>query len=196
MELEKLVSQLVQKIIQEMKQPCDTKNTLVLVNTSHGMDSSLLAQLNQTRKLFFLEDDRKNVRFHDYLVPEMTCTQMVDIALGRASDFITQLILDRLLGGQTVTVVEYAYKKYLDTAPEALLRTYEGYERQLTDVGIRGFEYQDRQTLRLRQKVVTQQDLAAVVQQSRSLIQVAKDTQITPLAIEFARDQGIDIQRR
>ena len=196
MELEELVSMLTKKIVEEMKHSDKNPNTLVLVKKRVFEKSSFADQLGSSRNLFYLDDDCRDLAFNEYILPQLSCSQMADLAMGKATGRTGGKVLELILKGKTVNVIEYEYKKYCRTAPEALLRHYESLEKQLNDFGIRKLKRKSAKSLRLRQKVLTQQDLTAAVQQAISQVEVAKDTCITPLAEEFASDHGIKIQRR
>lgn len=195
MELEKLVSQVMEKVLQQINRPKQGLNTLILAKKKDVTDPLLLEEINRGGHLYFLDDDHKDLKFSKYILPRLTVNQMVDLAMGKAAGRIGKEVMDLVLRGKTVDVLEYEYKKYLCTAPEALLRHYESLESTLKDFGIKGFEKKDTGALRLRKKVLTQKDMNIAVQQSKKLVQVPKDTCITPLAREFARDHHIRIQR-
>ena len=125
MELEELVSMLTKKIVEEMKHSDKNPNTLVLVKKRVFEKSSFADLLGSSRNLFYLDDDCRDLAFNEYILPQLSCSQMADLAMGKATGRTGGKVLELILKGKTVNVIEYEYKKYCRTAPEALLRHYE-----------------------------------------------------------------------
>ena len=71
-----------------------------------------------------------------YVIPELSCSEMVDLAQGRASCLALARVLDLLLAGNAVRTLGFAYRAHEATAPEALWRLYQGYEAALASYGL------------------------------------------------------------
>ena len=71
-----------------------------------------------------------------YILPELSCPDMADLALGRGSSLAQREVLDLLLQGKQVRTLGFAYRAHAATAPDALLRLYEEYEARLAAFGL------------------------------------------------------------
>ena len=56
-----------------------------------------------------------------YILPELSCSDMADLAQGRGSSLALREVLELLLQGKQVRTLGFAYRAYAATAPDALL---------------------------------------------------------------------------
>jgi len=129
------------------------------------------------------------------IVPYLSIRHMADMAAGKAEGPLMEMVLAALLAGQPVEVMEYEYKRYADTAPEGLMRLFEGQEAALATFGLTAMDMTKRDTVRVRKPLVTDADVAEANQKGARELLLPEDAQVTPLAVESARDLGITISR-
>ncbi len=131
--------------------------------------------------------------FDHYVLPRLTCSDMADLAAGRAAGEIMAEALGLLLRGVPVQVLAFEWREHAATAPEALLRLYEGYERQLAAYGLTLLETERPQTLRTRATVVTEAVVREASEAGARTLQVPARAIVTPLAAETARTLNVTI---
>lgn len=129
------------------------------------------------------------------IVPYLSIRHMADLAAGKAEGPLMEMVLKALLAGQPVEVREYQYKRYVDTAPEALIRLFEAQEATLASFGLTALDETRRDTVRIRKPVVTAADVAQASQQGASELRLPADARVTPLAVENAKNLGLIISR-
>ncbi len=142
--------------------------------------------------LFFMEPagDRTPCR---YILPHLCCASMADLALGRASGSLMTEVLRLLLSGVRVEVLEFGYRAYADTAPGALYELYESYVKTLAAYGLVEFRRRQPDTVRLRERLVTEKDVETAHEQGARVLMVPAAAVVTPLAREAAGSMHINI---
>ncbi len=136
--------------------------------------------------VLFLGEDNGGRTPERRLLPSLSCSDMADLAAGRASSPCMKETLGLLLRGETVEVLEFAYRSYVDTAPGPLYDLYVSYEKTLAGYGLKEFRPWKPESARVRETLIT----AAMVERAgaegrRALIVPAK-ANVTPLAAETA----------
>lgn len=131
-----------------------------------------------------------------FLLPELSCSDMADLAAGRAASPIMREVLSLLLKGTPIGVVRFAYRDYEQSAPGALYSLYAGYEKTLAGFGLKEFKAKKPENMRLRGRLVT----AAMVEEAaadgvRSL-EIPERAVLTPLAAEMAETLHVSIRRQ
>ncbi len=130
------------------------------------------------------------------IIPLLSCTQMADLAAGRATNYRFQRVLTRLLGGQPVEVFEFEYQRFSKTAPEALFSLYETYQQILNSFGLVDFAATTKSSEPLFDKaVVTEEDVLAAHKQGLRTLKLAATTLVTPLACDCAKARGILLEK-
>jgi hypothetical protein len=129
------------------------------------------------------------------IVPYLSIRHMADLASGKAEGPLMEKVLAALLAGQPVEVMEFEYKRYVDTAAEGLVRLFEGQQAALASYGLTAMDMTKRDTVRIRKTLVADADVAAAAQQGAIELLIPADALITPLAVEGARELGMTISR-
>lgn len=128
-----------------------------------------------------------------YILPRLSCVDMADLAAGRATGDTAAQALRLLLSGHAVEVLEFEYRVHAETAPAALYALYESHERTLVSFGLREFRRRPPEAIRLRQRVITAEDVAGAAKSGASALLVSPGAKITPLARESAANLNIRI---
>ena len=129
------------------------------------------------------------------VVPYLSIRHIADLSAGKSEGPLMEVVLQALLAGQKVDVMEFEYKRYAETAPEGLMRLFEGQEVALSSFGLTAMDLMKRETVRVRKQLVTDADVAEAKQRGAREMLLPVDAQVTPLAVESARDLGITISR-
>ena len=128
-----------------------------------------------------------------YVIPELSCSEMVDLAQGRASCLALARVLDLLLAGNAVRTLGFAYRAHEATAPEALWRLYQGYEAALASYGLTELPPAAPEALLSRRELVAAAHVTEAVRQGARVLRVPRRAVVTPLAREAAAEQHLTI---
>lgn len=129
------------------------------------------------------------------IVPYLSIRHMADMAAGKAEGPLMEMVLAALLAGQRVEVVEYEYRRHADTAPEGLMRLFEGQEAALASFGLTAMDLTKCDTVRIRKPLVTEADVTEAAERHARELLLPADARMTPLAAESAANLGITISR-
>ena len=141
--------------------------------------------------MVFLDDAETGSAPARMVLPLLTCSQMSDLAAGRATDPVAQKVLSALLAGNTVEVFEFEYQRYRKTAPPALLDLYESYAAKLREFGLERFSPGGVPLVRSKRILVTEKDVKEAFRQGGSEILINAETRLTPLAVDCAKELGV-----
>ncbi len=130
------------------------------------------------------------------LLPELSCSDMADLAAGRASSPVMDETLDLLLRGVGVGVARFAYRKYEQSAPGPLYDLYVGYEKTLAGFGVREFKAKKPELRRLRTALLNATAVEEAAADGARILVVSERTVVTPLAAERAEALGVGIRRQ
>lgn len=188
------MEELVRTIVQEVLERTNTGRTKPCVMVLASRDASLVEHVGALVAPFypegvdmcFLGEDHGGRVPVRYLIPCLSCSDMADLATGRASSSCMKETLNLLLRGERVEVLEFAYHSHVDTAPGPLYELYVSYEKTLAGYGLKAFRPWKPESARVRETLIT----AAMVERAgaeghRTLIVPAK-ANVTPLAVEVA----------
>lgn len=128
-----------------------------------------------------------------YVIPKLSCSEMVDLAQGRASCLALARVLDLLLAGNAVRTLGFAYRAHEATAPEALWRLYQGYEAALASYGLTELPPAAPEALLSRRELVAAAHVTEAVRQGARVLRVPRRAVVTPLAREAAAEQHLTI---
>lgn len=187
-----IARQLLDHLGKEQAVPC----VMILAERDERIASRVRELLKEKVDLLFYGEhagDRTPVR---YLLPELSCSAMAELAMGAASGEMTAEILRLLLSGTSVEVLEFAYRAFRETAPDALFLLYQGYEKTLAGYGLKEFAFAQPDAVRFSGALVTAGDVNRARGQGASVLSVPPAAKITPLAFETARDLNITILKR
>ena len=131
-----------------------------------------------------------------HILPVLSCSDMADLAAGRAATPDMGDVLQLLLKGTEVETIEFGYKAYEQTAPDALYNLYASYEKQLAVFGLIEFRFKRPDTIRFREKLVTEKTVTSAQEAGASTLLVPLGANITPLATEVAKRLDLTILKR
>ncbi len=191
MELNELIRTITQEVLKNINGQAEKEWVLILENRECPLVQPVLTYLGDIDILFMDDDpvDKKPVR---YILPNLSCKRMADIALGRTSDPVADKVLKLLLSGFKVETLDFEYKSYRESAPESLYKLYESYEDTLAGFGL-GLINSRKDSSRLIKGLVTEKDIIRAQQDGILSLKVSKKAIITPLAVECARERNIKL---
>lgn len=195
MAIDDLVQTIVREVLRQLQQSVTAPQVLILARQDEAKVAPVLAYLGSNQQIVYWDSAETAVIPERVIVPFLSCGQMADLALGRASDPLQQKILDFLLTGQCVEVFEFEYHRFNKTAPAALQQLYECYEETLCSFGLQKVSRAVEESDRLNLKLVTERDVIEAHQRGVSILRLHSDTQLTPLAIDCAKERGVQLQK-
>lgn len=193
------VNELVRTIAQEVLKQLEGQEVKDCIMVLAGRDTLLADKLHERlggeNDIFFFGEDTHGRTVCRYILPFLSCNDMADLAVGRASGpYITE-VLNLLLHGTEVETLEYGYKAYSETAPGPLYMLYESYMETLAGFGLKPFQPRRPDSVRFWETLVTEAVVCDAQQQGTSVLMVPVAAQITPLAAETAQNLRINIQK-
>lgn len=195
MAIDDLVQTIVQEVVRRLQGATDTRKVLILAREDAPMIAPVLRQLDQGDKAVFWSKESDNLVPARTIIPFLSCSQMADLAQGRATGPLLKKALDLLLLGKTVEVFEFEYLQYEKSAPETLYQLYASYEEILRGFGLQRIAAEKQNIARFSRRLVTERDIIEAHQQGISVLHVLPDAQLTPLALDCARERGIQLQK-
>ena len=197
MEIENLIETLVREVIKQMGKtgnlagiPAKEK---VRILGSREMARDVIKALGEEYTLLF---DGEAGQCQRHILPRLSCTLMADLAAGRATDDLGQRVLNLALDGRGVEVFEFEYKAFEKTAPAPLMALYQGYEKTLRGFGIKALNLDCFEGRALTKALVTEKDVHEMVETGIKELRILKRTLVTPLALEAAREAGLEILKQ
>lgn len=182
------------------------------------VDFSIENVLEKVKEDFYidhLEDLNEDVVVDSYkciLIGSMTNKELVNIALGLPNDKISSIIIDFILRGKRVYVLNEGikYHKYNDSSNISFYNMMKSYEERLETFGINFVNEKDISGLFadnirakesvdennqyvIKEKIVTESLIRQIYQGGYTEIVTNKATIITPLAKDYIRTNGIGI---
>lgn len=128
-----------------------------------------------------------------YILPELSCPDMADLALGRGSSLAQREVLDLLLQGKQVRTLGFAYRAHAATAPDALLRLYEEYEARLAAFGLTELAEAAPEASRTRDCLITANHVAEAAATGARTLRAPQGAVVTPLAQDAAAERNMTI---
>ena len=191
MEIEQLITRLVQSILKEL-QPEKSKTIVVFAARSRKLPEGLTDLLGPKVRILYADDSYQSENVDRYILPCLYIDQMVDLALGKGGSRLMYAVRQVLLAGKNVEVFQWEYEKYLQSAPRAMLDLYSRYRKELEAFGLRACTGPVT-PVRFEKKVLTEADILRARENTTMQLEVAPGCRITPLALETARNLGIRI---
>ncbi len=193
MDLNELVRTITQEVLKQINKESEKECVMILENRECNLVNPVLEHMGEEADVLFLNDDSGNKKVSRYILPFLSCGRMADIAVGKTSEPIVEEILRLLLSGVQIEAFEYEYKSYSDTAPMALYNMYESYEEKLATFGLIPFTRKQKNGVRLRKSLITEKDVIQALEKGVSELLVPLNANITPLAVESAREQNVKL---
>ncbi len=195
MDLEALVKAITAEVLKQVNGQEATPSVLIIGDRSCKKCQAVEKRLGTGHTVLYPDADPGTDVAVRRIVPYLSIRHMADMAVGKADGPLMETVLAALLAGQPVEVMEFEYKRHADTAPEGLMRLFEGQEATLASFGLTAMEMTKRETHRIRKSLVTDADVAEAKEKGARELRLPLATQMTPLAVENARELGITISR-
>ena len=195
MAIDELVQTIVREVLKQLQKAPDRQQILILARQEDVAVAPVLQHLEQSGKAVFWDPKNDIIAPERTILPFLSCSQMADLALGRTTGPLLKKALDLLLMGKTVEVFEFEYLQFNKTAPEPLYQLYASYEETLRGFGLQRFAAENQNIARLSHRLVTERDVIEAHQQGITILRILSDAQLTPLALDCARERGIQLQK-
>ena len=198
-----LIESIVRRVLSEAsgnKVDADAPRYLVLCEKQHADELMIARSLPAGARVFFLDDVGEQWNLyaaHEYqgiLLPLLTMNLMADLVVGRGTGKIGQLVVQLLLFGHRVEVLEFEYRAFEQTAPQALWHLYTSHQKHLEDFGLVERKAGASNAKTHRGHLITEKDVEQLAQEGVRCVQTGKRTIVTGLARDMARSIGMDIQ--
>ena len=195
MDVEKLVKAIAQEVLRQMGEGERKEPTFIIGEKSCPKCQKAVKHLGKGAEVIFPDAAPEAHETLRRIVPYLSIRHMSELAAGRADGPFMELTLAALLAGQRVEVMEFEYKRYSETASEGLMRLFEEQEAKLASFGLASMDLNRRETVRIRKPLVTDADVSEAEARGARELLLPEGTQVTPLAVERARDLGMTITR-
>ncbi len=193
-------TQLVESVVREVLRRLGREERLPLVLLLCDRDEDTAAKvrsaLDETVEIAFCGETIDGRMPERHVLPFLSCTDMADLAAGRASSRFATEALGLLLRGQKVEVLEFEYVSHAETAPQALYDLYAGHKKTLAAYGLHALRRKGPEVLTLRTGLATEKDVRQAKAQGALALAVPATALITPLAVDTAAELGLNILKR
>ena len=195
MDLETLTRAIAHQVLERLREERRKTRVLVLAERDDAVVTTVHERLGKDADIIFSgeEDGRPPERC---ILTSLSCSDMVDLADGKASGPRMSEALRLLLSGVRLDVLEFVYKTYVNSAPAALYARYESCERTLASYGVAELKAKSPEVVRLRSDLVTERDVRAALRDGASTLLVPAATLVTPLAQDAAREAHLTILKK
>lgn len=195
MDVEALVKAIATEVLKQVNGEDEKPAVLIIGDRACPKCQAVQKRLGAEHTFYYPDEDPGVEAEIRRIVPYLSIRHMADMAAGKAEGPLMETVLRALLAGRCVEVAEFEYQRYADTAPEGLMRLFEGQEAALASFGLTALDLTKRDTIRVRKALVTDADVADAKQKGAHGLLVPADARVTPLAVESARDLGVTISR-
>ncbi|PHR28810.1 MAG: hypothetical protein COA36_05800 [Desulfotalea sp.] len=195
MDINTLISSITENVLKQLNTPVSKRCFMVLAERDPLLCETICRLSGEKIDIFYLTEDTKDRTICRYILPFLSCSDMADLAAGRAHSPNTANALNLLLQGKKIEVIEFEHKKYSESAAGPLYSLYESYLKTLAGFGLKEFQQKVPEVVRFWQTLVTEKVVDNVQQQGGSTLMVLGAAKITPLAAEAAKDLNITIQK-
>lgn len=198
MDSDVLVQTIVERVLAQLQEEPDSKTTKVMVFSrySQQIEEDILKCIHKDIELCFWDDIQPPILAERYIIPRLSCVEMADLASGRAKGAMIETILQLLLAGKTVEVIEFEYKLYEQSASPALYQLYQQHENALNSFGLVLLKPEPEPVVRFWQKLITEKDVQQAAMREVKEMHVTQDCVITPLAVDQAKLNQINIYKK
>lgn len=200
MDSDNLIKTIVERVLTQLQEESSGNNTtkvMVFSPYSQEVEEHTLKCIKTTDvELLFWGDDHSHKGVTRYIIPQLSCGEMAALASGQAKGPITEAVLQLLLEGTAVEVLDYEYKAYEKTASPDLYKLYMQHESTLSSFGLTPFKAEPEPVTRCWKKLIAERDVEQAAHDGVKELHVTKDSVITPLAVEQAKLSQIDIYKK
>lgn len=196
-DLQDIIRAVAQEVIKRLQEETTTKPcVMVLGPRNEGHRLHIKECSDADMEILFWEEDTAGRTPVRYVLPFLSCNDMADLASGKASEEVASEVLQLLLSGVEVEVLEYEYRAYSESAPGPLYALYEAYEKTLVSYGMTELARKAPEAIRFRETLVTQSTVQEVHNIGATTLLVPLKANITPLAAEAAKNLNLTILKR
>lgn len=223
MSYDKLVEEIVKELYQKLQAqsvPCHTNKKRAIIISSHKLPHQEMLQ----EEYEVLSVDQSGTYADVVIIPELDMGLLGQIALGIGDSKEAKIVLENLLKGKPVYVLEQGitYRQYKSTAHRTLYTLYSDYENKIKQYGVRlihdvceiltdqRMQYKniqqtseivpevaiDHEAINLTsKKVILESDLTRGVIQGMTEVIIKKGAIVTPLADDYIKAHHLVIKR-
>ena len=194
MDREALVREITRNVLERLRGEFGRTRVLILAERDASLAATVRERLGEDVEIVFFGEasDRAPDRC---VLPRLCCSDMADLALGRASNPRLVEALRLLLSGGKVDVLELGHRDYADTAPASLFALYESYEKTRASYGLTELKPKRPDAVRLRETLVTEKDVLRAKKEGVATLLLLAEAKVTPLAVDAARDLKIVLEK-
>lgn len=216
MELDNLIQQIVSEVLRRIniEKKVEKRKTLFLEKKSEEIKLKYSLFITNWDQIHFIEEYTENIKDYDLIIcPNLSMTDLVDIANGRPDSKISSIIIEAILNGVKVKCLEEGiyYRQFKSTANANFYSTMVEYENKLISYGIEIVKCSqieedfnsiqeknkspEKDTICLDKRVITKLDIERLYDNSYKQINIKEGSLITPLAEEYIRMKHIELKR-
>lgn len=195
-----LIRRIVEQVLEQLAPVQGAACVCVLAERDEALAQALTplvaSHFGSGTKLMFRGESGCGAVPAAFLLPELSCSDMADLAAGRAASPVMRDVLSLLLKGTGVGVVRFAYRDYAQSAPGPLYDLYAGYEKTLAGFGLKEFKAKKPENRRLRDRLVTAAMVEEAAADGARSLEIPERAVLTPLAAERAETLHVSIRRQ
>lgn len=199
MDFEALVRAITERVLTELRAErlslqtgYEKPRVLVLAAREAALEAKIRERLGDGYSLVF-RGEYAEPKAERYIVPRLCCPDMAALAAGQVTGPLTREILNLLLAGRKVEVMDFEYASHAATAPGPLYKLYEGHAKILASYGLVPFEEKGPESVTLRATLITESDVRQAAGRGAGGIVLEAGAIVTPLAADAAKELGIKI---
>lgn len=195
------IESIVRKVVQGILESREIPRVLILSKKDKGVARNLEDFLPKDTVPVWMDEVDKTVlqspgdRFSEIVLPFLSIKAMADLAHGRPAGRISGIVLNLLLKGHPVKVMQFEYLGYKKTAPHALWQLFSGYEKTLAGFGLKRLKEKNEKLTRVRASLICEAEMKQMADSGVEKVMISPSTRITGLARDLAKERDIEIIR-
>lgn len=186
-----LIATIVSEVLHRLEQPAGPV-ALVLAPACDGLKREVQNRLGGNAQVYF-QGNEPSVQPDLYVLPELSCSDLADLAVGRGGSIAMRTVLELLLQGKDVRTLGFAWRAHAQTAPYALRRLYEGHVATLATYGLTELAAQTPESVSVPHTPVTAEHVTMAAAKGARTLRVPHCAVVTPLAQEAAANHNMTI---
>ena len=186
-----LIATIVSEVLHRLEQPAGPV-ALVLAPACEELKREVQNRLGGNAQVYF-QGNEPSAQPDIYVLPELSCSDLADLAVGRGGSIAMRTVLELLLQGKQVRTLGFAYRAHAATAPDALLRLYEEYEARLAAFGLTELTEAAPEASRTRDCLITANHVAEAAATGARTLRAPQGAVVTPLAQDAAVERNMTI---
>lgn len=194
------MQELVRTVVREVMSRLDNGTDMPCVKVFGTRDESVCQRVRECMGtecvVKFHGEDMAGLNPSHHVLPILSCSDMADLAMGKASGVMMSEVLELVLSGNEVHVLEFGYRSHAETAPVTLLGLYEDYEKRLASFGVKEWKPKGPDSLRFRGTLLTEKDVVELCRHGATRVLVGPGTIVTPLAVDAAQTFNCSIEKQ